>query len=195
MMMKMIPYAVLASTAGLTLANPVTSQAPTLSIQEAQGAGDWLTIDVGGIQFFDGAGSPINEALHYFASFGTASITQVSWDITLTTIGASWASDASLDINGNTIVLGGNDPFPVSNQHYFGSADLDINLQSVNDFLSIEFYESFDDVGGEADAFFEAGSTITLYGPLLWLEQTDIPAPSSLLTMGCFALCSRRKRR
>ncbi|CAN0594277.1 unnamed protein product, partial [Laminaria digitata] len=55
--------------------------------------------------------------------------------------------------------------------------------------LDINFFESFDDVAGEIDATYLAGSTITIVG------QGIVPAPASLALIGLGGLAAGRRRR
>lgn len=78
--MKTIALAIIAATAGLASA-------------------DSMVIDVSGTQFFDDQGAATNTILNIFVGH-TATITNISWDVNLTTFTQpnttfpSWASEA-----------------------------------------------------------------------------------------------------
>ena len=176
--MKTIALAVIAATAGLTHA--------------AQ-----YVIDVSGTQFWDEQGASINETLSVFLG-PQAHITGFSWDVNLTTLTApgldfpSWASEATILLDGAySIAFGHADPFGVVNENYSGSIDLDHYI-GADGYIDIEFYESFDDASGEVDAFFGAGSTITIEGCAF---LPDCPTPGSLAAFGTVGLITTRRRR
>lgn len=154
-----------------------------------------LTIDISGYQSFDLQGSPLNKIFHVLVGVGTE-ITALEWDLNLSTVGGSWASEAVIGFeNQLNLTPGIADAFPVTNANYSsdGIIDLsDVGLPNItvgaDGLLALEFFESFDDVPGVADAIWLAGSTITIYTP-------GWPTPgtaSSLAFAGLIA--SRRKR-
>lgn len=179
--MKLVPLAIIAATAGLATAGlPAT-----------------VTIDVSDAQFFDDQGAAVNTILHIMIGDGIniATITNISWDVNLTTFTdpnasfPSWASEATMLFAGvEMIAVGTADGFGVVNQNYIGNIDTNIEL-GVDGILDIEFFESFDDAAGFADAQFEAGSILTLHG-------YASPSPGTLAAFGALGLfTSRRKRK
>lgn len=192
--MKTIACTAIAATAGLATANPISNTGLILPTLEPAGAGDSLLIDVSGFEFFDELGSSNNQSLNFYAFFGEAHITSISWDLNLTTLGASWASDSMISVNGNNLIPAPLDNYSVTNMKYSGSASINIDLMSLDDYLTLEFFESFIDSPGEAEAFFEAGSTITVHGPLLWLLPV-VPSPSTLGALGLAGPLTARRRR
>tara|TARA_R110002073_G_scaffold336260_1_gene531429 strand:+ start:188994 stop:189515 length:522 start_codon:yes stop_codon:yes gene_type:complete len=170
---KPIALAFIAATAGLASA-------------------DSLVIDVSGTQFFDDQGAAINTTLNIYVGY-SATITNISWDVNLTTFTQpnatfpSWASEAVMLFQGAETVNVSNDAFGVVNQNYAGSQASALVL-GADGILEIEFFESFDDAAGFADAQFEAGSTITIHG-------YAHPTPSSLAAFAAFGLFTSRRKR
>ena len=192
--MRPIALTTLAATAGLAYANPVLTTDIASFTTNPDRANQSVVIDVSGIEFFDELGSPNNKILSYYAYFGQAHITGISWDLNLTTLGASWASDSSFAINGNHLTPGSGDGYSVTNHNYIGSGSVDFRLHGVDDYLTLEFFETFIDAPGQAEAFFEAGSTITIHGPLLWLFPVT-PNPGSLTILGLGMLAGTHRNR
>ena len=176
-MKKTIALAVIAASAGLASA-------------------DTMVIDVSGTQFFDEQGSAVNTILAIAVGNGVdiASITNIAWDVNLTTFTdpnatfPSWASEATMSFEGAENVNVSGDGFGVVNQNYVGSQASSLVL-GVDGILDIEFFESFDDSTGNADSAFEAGSTITLSG------SNFVPTPGSLAVLGLGGLVAGRRRR
>ncbi len=181
--MKPIAFTALAATSGLAVAGGLHGN---------------LTIDVSGVQFFDARGSPNNEFITLISDVDNTWITDISWDVNLTPVTApggvfpSWASEATISFN-DTILLnvGLADTFGVVNQSYTGSVSTDIKLNR-NELLNLEFWESFDDAQGEPDAFFEAGSSITLHGTG---SLRIIPGSGTLAPLAMIGLAISRRRR
>ena len=151
-----------------------------------------ITIDVSGMQFNDAQGSPFNQILSILVGQGQT-VRGIAWDVNLTTIGASWASEAVMGFEGQVNLTVAEDPNPVSNMNYNSGGFIyleDLGIPEitvgVDGMLSIEFFESFIDNGGTGDSFFEAGSTITI---------TNTPTPGTLAFLGMTGLLSTRRRR
>lgn len=144
----------------------------------AQAVGDEvITIDIGGVNSWDLEGDLDNEVLDFPLDTGTI-ITGIGWDVTLTSIGVSFASEAKISYadNGDTPLLfltpGIGDDFPVTGARYFSddgaggvgifkladSAIPDILISSG--ILHLEFFESIDDGAGAIDTEYGAGSTL-----------------------------------
>lgn len=153
-------------------------------------AQDTLVIDVSGINSWGFQGDAQNEILNVLVGAG-ANITNIAWDVNLTTIGLSWADENNMGFFGNSEVVtpAAGDAFTVVNANYSGSQASSITL-GVDGILDIEFYEvGFDDNSGAVDSFYEAGSTITLSG------SGFIPTPGSLAVLGLGGLVAGRRRR
>ncbi len=195
--MKAIALTTLAAAAGLATASPYLATGLTdYSVGSAGTPTATITVDVSGINFNDALGSPLNESLAIALAVG-AEVTGIGWDVTLSTVGASWASEAGIDFEGQIFLnVGAGDYFPVTNGVYSsgGIIDLsnDVSLPNItlggDGILNLEFFEGFVDNGGTGDASFGAGSTLTL-------QVRGIPAPSSLAFLGLGGLAATRRRR
>ncbi|MDF1809758.1 MAG: hypothetical protein P1U42_08690 [Phycisphaerales bacterium] len=177
-------------------AMPVDSSAP-ISYSDPE-SGELIcaaTIDISGSESWDIQGSAINDILPIFLGSGLQ-ITGLSWDVNLTTYGASWGSEANFLINDQvTFNPGIGDDFSVSNAHYSSGGIInfaDLGIPDIviggDGILRLEFYESFDDVQGQADAIWLPGSTITFY-----TQGWPTPGTASALAFTGL-IVSRRKR-
>lgn len=195
--MKTIALTTLAAAAGLATANPFLATGLTdYTVDTAGTATSSLTLDISGFNSWDLGGSPNNEILSVFIGNG-AIITGISWDVNLSTFNGSWASEAILGFEGQiNLTPGVADDFPVTNVNYNSGGVIDISdaglpniTVGADGVLDIEFSESFDDVAGEIDATWLAGSTVTIVG------QNIVPAPASLALLGLGGLAAGRRRR
>ncbi len=150
---------------------------------------DSLTIDVSGEESYGFQGDPLNDTLSVLVG-ASATITNIAWDVNLTTLGISWADENTMTFNGTTSINpGAGDAFTVSNMNYMGNQNVSIMLDASG-LLSIEFHEvGFDDNAGAVDSFYEAGSSITLSG------SGFVPTPGSLAVLGLGGLVAGRRRR
>jgi hypothetical protein len=188
--------------AGFATASPVTNpNLQTIGGERPASTTTTLTIDLSGVNSWDTQGDSDN-LFSSFGMFGTlvgggAQIMGVSWDVTIETVGASWLSEASIRLSNTadtasyTFAPGeGSDFAGVMN--FAGSTDLvatgdDFTL-NADSILTIEFFESFDDVDGAIDATYLTGSTLTiLYKP--------VPTPGALGLLGFGAIVGTRRRR
>ncbi|MBL4698901.1 MAG: PEP-CTERM sorting domain-containing protein [Phycisphaerales bacterium] len=188
----------LAVFAGLSTASPVANtNIESLNIQNPADSPTTLIIDISGINSWDEQGSTLNEIL--ITSFPSQfQITGISWDIILTTVGGSWLSEPNIRMSNSdgsgsfTFAPGEGSDFPGTMVSFTGSVDLvalgeDFTTNADN-LLNFEFFESFDDVSGDIDAFYEAGSTLTIH-------LKKVPAPGSLALLGFGSLVATRRRR
>lgn len=167
----------IAALAGLTISG-ITTQSHALT----------FTLDVSGMASWDFQGDPDNEILELFIG-ANAPISYISWNLNITTVGASWADELTIGIFGNSTIINpaSGDAFSVTNMNYQGTIDAAHIILGADGILDFEFYEiGFDDNANAIDAFFEAGSTITV---------TIIPTPSSLAMLGLAGLFTTRRRR
>jgi len=144
-----------------------------------------LVIDVTGMESWGFQGDPNNSVFEIIV--GGAIPIGIEWEVNLSTLGISWAEEATLGFLNNQIVIkpGFGDAFSVTNMNYEGSLFQDIKL-GADGILDIEFYETdWDDNTGAIDAFFEPGSTITLI----------FPAPGTLGAIGIAGMLFGRRRR
>ncbi|MCA9276767.1 MAG: PEP-CTERM sorting domain-containing protein [Phycisphaerales bacterium] len=144
-----------------------------------------LVIDVSGVESWDFQGDADNTILNVFVGAG-ATITNIAWNVNLTTLGISWADENTMTFNGaQSINVAAGDAFTVSNANYAGSAASGIVLDGSG-MLSIEFHEvGFDDNANAVDSFFNSGSLTISY----------VPAPSALAVLGLGGLAAGRRRR
>lgn len=194
--MKAIALTTLAAAAGLATASPILSTG--LTDYTVGGAGTpttTITVDVSGMNFNDAQFSGLNEILGVALAVG-AEVTGIGWDVNLSTVGGSWASEAVMSFENQVfLTVGAGDDFSVSNANYASGGIVDLSDLSIpnitlggDGILDIEFFESFVDNGGTGDATFKSGSTLTL-------AVKGIPAPGSLAFLGLGGLAATRRRR
>jgi MYXO-CTERM domain-containing protein len=193
--MKAIALTAIAAAAGLATASPViTTSLSEYTVDTAGVATGTMVLDVSGMQFNDAQGSALNQILSVMIGVG-AEVTAISWDVNLTSIGASWASEAVMGFEGQINLTVSGDANPVTNTNYAGGpVDLSDNglpniTVGADGILDIEFFESFVDNAGTGDNFFEAGSTVTILG------TGFVPTPGSLAVLGLGGLVAGRRRR
>lgn len=163
-----------------------------------------LIIDISGIASWDGPGSLNNVIQQYDLGAGTT-ITGIGWDVEITTVGASWLSEpiwgfSSSEGEGVSIAPGagfdsnnGNVPMRFASGDMMDGAILDLiglGLEfelGADGLLTLEFFESYDDILDEVDAFFKENSFITV--------QYKVPAPGSMAILGLGGLVANRRRR
>ena len=153
-----------------------------------------ITLDVAGIESREGLGDSSNE-IRFLDLFAGARVTGLSWNVSLFTIGSSWLSELSVELNDGAGVFaqlspGFGDDISGADS-YAGSADLvalgiDFTVGSTGR-LFLEFYESFNDFAG-VDGGWRSGS----------LTVTYVPEPTSFALAGIALLglgaASRRGR-
>ena len=190
---------IMTAAAGLVLAFSVGSA-----------SADVVVLDVGGLGAFscDGPGAPCN--LTVTADLGSAlgapgadvNFDGLGWDLTIDTVGASWLSEAVISFQNPagtemfSLTAGVGDNFPGFMSYSSGGI---VDLNSALGFtpliggglLTIEFYESFDDVSGAIDAFYLDPSFLTFDVTLAVAE----PAIVALFGFGLLGLAIARRRR
>jgi len=199
--MKTTVLITIAAAAGFAIANPISLDDATRVTQSNAGTPNvTYTIDISGYQFNDATGSPVNQTLSILMG-NNQLITGIGWDVHLSTIGASWASEATMlfhtDFNPSSdfTLNVADDSAPVSNQQY-QSDILDLTDNGLSNIgfhpsfwtLEIEFFDSFVDNAGTGDAFFEEGS-------VLRFAVFELPAPGPLALLGFGALAITRRQR
>lgn len=150
------------------------------------------------MHFNDIQGSALNQIFTFDVGDSNVFITGIGWDVRLSTIGASWASEAIMSFQGQVeLAVGFGDDFPVSNFRYTSGGVIDLSGSGLDNIpfgddglLNIEFYEGFVDNQGTGDAYFEEGSIITLRGYPL-----PIPASGTSMVIGLGTLLSTRRQR
>lgn len=155
-----------------------TSDGPGINIVSVtqRDAGDLdIVVDVTGVQSMEALGDPLNEIVTTNLGDG-ASLTGVGWDVTITTIGGSYLSEAKIYFDGSDQDGTGLFLTPGVNVNSAGtgtytSAVIDLTDNGISDIpiladglLYMEFYEGYNDNAGSADATWSG--TITLrYAP------------------------------
>lgn len=174
---------------GSTVANP----------EDIEGVPDSvINIDISGIEHWDGLDDPDNTILVEVLGPG-AIVTGVGWDVTLTTVGASWLSEAVSYFDGQDqdgmglfLTVGVGDGMP-GTATYSSGGILDLSDNAIpnipvgaDESLYIQFYESFDDTADAVDSFYEPNSSYDIAGIGIVTETLiDVPA---LSTIGLIAL-------
>lgn len=178
-----------------------------------------INVSVDGVVSWDGPGAGGNTILTVEVGQYTE-LTAISWDVGIESVGGSWLSEAVFSVDGGdgvvdfTVTPGTGDNFSGSMNYdsdgFIVLADVgianvllgDSNGDNSNDF-TLEFYESFDDNSGAADAFWSNGTADTNPSGMGGLDFRAaggpvIPEPSTLFIFGALSLIgttifSRRK--
>lgn len=99
-------------------------------------------------------------------------LTGVGWNVTLTTVGASWLSEIHLKIANSDDVVLGYDVSPGSgdersgSEHYSSGGPNNLSAFGVNNLIlpdgvvRLEFYETYDDFENDNDAIWEEGTLV-----------------------------------
>lgn len=192
--MRSIPVIAISASAGLALAGHVTAPNGQASATTEAPAFFTITVDISGSQFWDTQGSAFNEILQIDLG-PNFFVKGIGWDLTLSTVGASWASDAIISFQDEiylTPAVG--DDFGVTNNRYFSGGIIFLNDLGYDDifvdpdgFLNLEFYEAFDDNPEAIDAFLGAGSVLYLH--------VAYPTPGTAIALSLGVLCTTRRRR
>jgi PEP-CTERM motif len=174
-------------------ASEVTAGSPAL----AQSMMADLVINAAGVASFDGPGAAGNTILTFNVTPG-ALVDGIAYNLSLATIGESWQSEATisfLNSNGDGVVLsagfGLDEPGSgtYSDSVLLSDFGLSFNV-GADGLLIVEFYESFDDVTGAADANWTAGG-VTLANIGLVPE----PGTYGLMALGMLAVVGAARRR
>lgn len=213
-MKSVITAAALAALAGSASADILSATASSYDTKTFEDAGVLPTagpragltydFDVGGIESWDLVGDSSNTVIEFdlAAALGLASGTSIAfngigWDVTISTVGASWLSEARIyfddnispDLVGLFLSPGIADGTPGTGSYSSGGilklADAGIDdVVLPNGILRMEFNESFDDVADAVDAIWSG--TLTLQA---------IPAPGTLALLGLGGFAAARRRR
>ncbi len=151
---------------------------------------DTLVIDVSAYDSWNFQGDAQNDIASILVGAG-ASITNIAWDVTITSEAPSWAEEFTMGFFGNSEVVqvAPGDAFEANFSNYAGNQASGIVLGGSG-MLDIEFYEQFfDDIAFGIDTYIEQGSTVTLSG------SGFVPTPGSLAVLGLGGLVAGRRRR
>lgn len=153
-----------------------------------------LNLDVNGAASAGDLGEMFNEVRTWSIGAGVH-IIGLSWNVSISTVGTSWLSEAGFDLaaangDGASLFPGLNDDFDGA-ESYSGSEDL---VAGGTDFflgqdgvLTGRFFESFYDASnGDPDAFWRGSVTVTY-----------VPEPASygLAALGLLGIAAVRRRR
>jgi hypothetical protein len=165
-----------------------------------------LTFDVTGIQSYGERGQPENPV--FFIDVGAnATITSVSYNVSLTAFTPSWLSELGLAVSDSAqsdgiFVTPGFDMDVSGNGMYTGLTDLvaDDLVFSVGDdgILRLEFYEGFDDVDVSPDGIWNFGTVTFNFAGDPVDPGADVPEPATGLLLGAglaaMGYAARRRR-
>ena len=154
---------------------------------------DVITLDISGAASWDLEGDSDNDVLLIdLGGGGPATLDGIGWDLTITTVGGSWLSEAVIGFgstaspNEINLTAGAGDNFPGVDTYSSGGiitfADIPIpDIILADGVLRIEFFESFDDVADAIDSTYEG--TLTLSGTGFASPPT-VAEPSTLVLLG-----------
>jgi len=163
-----------------------------------------LVIQIDGLNSWDEQGAAVNEIIHQ--GLNGDFVTGIGWDLTITTVGASWLSEATIRLEGDAsrppidIVPGFNDLGPGSQTYSMPVIDFTENgledLFIPNQVLKIESFENFDDVPNAIDATYVSGTlTVRFNGEAPVPTLGDYGMVAMVLTMLGLGLYQIRRRR
>ena len=197
-----IAITAIAAIAGAATASPYFNAANGYEATNSAPAGAvaTLTVDLSGVETWDGYGSALNTVMNINIGAGSHVI-GLGWDTNQTSIGASWLSEMTIAYENSaqdagvflTPSLTGAPGTSEANSSG-GILDL-VGLATPLDFfvdgdglLRLEFFEGFDDVLGAADGVFNSGSSIQV-------QYVPVPAPGALAMLGLGGIVAGRRRR
>lgn len=126
-----------------------------------------LLVDISGTESWDPELDPDNTVLN--VGIPGSEVTGIGWDCTLSTVGASWLSEATMSFQGEIyLTVGVGDDFAGTSAYSSGGvvvlADIPLpNIVVAGGTMPVEFFESFDDVADAVDAVFTSGSITVQY--------------------------------
>jgi len=170
----------------------------------------FITVDISGLSAADTFGDPDNSFISLIhlpkepdqpTSTEANALIGIGWDLSLTTVGTSWATDTTINFGGLLDVTFSKDAYPVINQHYSSPGIINladagyapIHFGIEEHAMRIEFFESFDDTQNMAESYFEEGSV--LYLKTLFFATATIPAPTTAPLLALAALAASKRKR
>ena len=192
--MKTAMIAAVAGFAGLAAANPFLHQSgERIAVDAPRGAAQTLTINLTNVESRDGLGNPVN-VVQNFNIGANAQVIGIGWNLTLETVGLSWRNEATISFENSGQSTGvfltpGTEGSPgIGNYNSNGIVDLvGLALDFAVDgdgLLRVEFFETFVDNVGSADAIWNGTLTVQY-----------IPTPGALAVLGLGGLVAGRRRR
>ena len=174
---------------GVTVADP----------PDVEGVPDsMIQLDITGVESWDVLDDPDNVVFAEVLGAG-AIMTGIGWDVTITTVGASWLSEARSYFDGSDQDGMGLFLTPGVGDNMSGSATyssggiIDLTDNAIpnipvlaDETLYVQFYESFDDVANSVDANYDPTSTFDIVG-IGFVTPGSFPIPT-LSTVGLIAL-------
>lgn len=165
----------------------------------AVSSADLLFIDITGKQSWDLYGDASNTVITN--NIGANShVTGIGYDVSLSTVGNSWLSEAAISFEDSTTAVGvwltpgvGDDMTGSANYSSGGIVDLvGLGLDFTvggDGILRSEFFEHFDDVSDSVDGNWTQG--------VLTVEYTPVPEPGTMIALGlgASALLARKRRK
>lgn len=206
--MKVLSIIAIAGLASAATANPLYSNNEASQLpQTGTLASGQFDLNLDNVASWDASGSSnnvvmlvdLNAALGGVAG-SFASMTGIGWDVTISTVGASWLSETTAYFDDNIapdgmglfLSPGAGDDLP-GTASYSSGGIIDLSDNGIADIaladgiLRIEFQESFDDITGDIDSFINGTFTI--------VADYTVPAPAGLAVLGLGGLVAARRRR
>ncbi len=193
--MKTVMIAAVAGFAGLATANPFLHQAGERAPNTQAPRGTALTtvINLTNVESRDALRAPINIVQNVNLG-ANAQVIGIGWDLTIETIGFSWRNEARVAFEDSALSTGvfltpGTDASPGFGSYSSGGivnlVDLALDFTvGADGVLRLEFWESFVDNPGAADAILNGSLTIQY-----------VPTPGALAVLGLGGLVATRRRR
>ena len=177
-----------------------------ISLFSATTYADIANIDIDGVESWDGLDDVDNTILLVDLGLGNpATIDGIGWDLTLTTFGASYLSEAVISFGSSILpaqidLTVGFDDFTPGSMSYSSGGIVNLFDNGIDDIvlpdgiLYVQFYESFDDIDGEVDAFFEGMLTVSYTSDVV-VEDVSAPSMLAVFAMGLFGAGFARVRK
>jgi IPTL-CTERM motif len=201
------------SSSGQPASAPFTRVITPTIVSNTQNLGGsaTLVVDISGEDSWDLLNDTSNTVLVVPIGVG-AVMTDIGWDVNLSTVGGSWLSEARFYFDGDDQDLTGLFLTPGIGNDFSGSGSfssgglIDLSDNAIADIplgdgnLYIQLHESFDDVANSIDANWTAGSTLTIGyepgapPPVPTANEWGLIALGAALLGGVVVVTMRRKR-